>query len=864
MAEIKKYLDTAALGTLVDQIKSEDAKGLQSAKNYADSLAKNYDASCSAASALADAKAYTDELAKGQVATNKADIAKLNGDATTEGSVAKAVADAKALVDADVDAVEAKADKNAEDIAAINNAENGILAQAKADATEKANAVQEAVDVLAGKVGEVPADQTVMGIIANIQENAYDDTEIRGLITGLTNNKADKTQVATDIENAVKAETEARESAIEGVQGAVDTLSGTHATDKKALEDAIALKADKTALDEVSGVANAAVKQADYDVKVKALEDEDARIEGLVTAEVERATKAEKANADAIKAVADDYLKAADKTELQGNIDVVAGKVTTLVGDDANKSVRTIANEELAKQLVAEGAAESLDTLAEIAAWIQSHPEDAAAMNKAIDDLEALVGTLPEGITATTVVGYIAEVQTAIQAEIDRLNAEKQDVITEKVLVSGGEASEVTYNTDNAIDNIYEYTKVSNEVLDVNNIVSDIKITYDIYEYNEDSGSWDYKYDWTYDAPVANVKHATGYSYIEETDSPEYALVLIVNEDNVEIHSGQGTFDKGVYFYTPWNDAYSVTEMTFTYKSSVEGMVVKKEHLPSDVVYQDALDNAIGNLNTSNEGLSAEIAKKADKTTVEGIDGRLTIAEDKVSALEGKMTTVEGAVATKVEQEAYNTKIAALEGADAGQVERIAALEAKFGEGEGSVEDQIADAKQEAIDAAALDATTKANKSLEDAKKYADAEVAKDRARLDSLEAIEHHEHSNKAVLDGITAEKVTGWDNAAAKAHEHSNKTVLDGITSENVTTWNTVTSKASQTDLDNAVARIAVNEGAINTLNDTVADKAEQDDLDAAVLRIAANESAIAANTSAINSFTPITSEEVNALFA
>lgn len=84
-------------------------------------------------------------------------------------------------------------------------------------------------------------------------------------------------------------------------------------------------------------------------------------------------------------------------------------QVATLIGDDAGKSARTIANEELAKQLIAEGAAESLDTLQEIAAWIQSHPGDAAAMNKAIEDLTALVGTLPEDITATDVVGYIAE-----------------------------------------------------------------------------------------------------------------------------------------------------------------------------------------------------------------------------------------------------------------------------------------------------------------------------------------------------------------------------------------------------------------------------------------------------------------------
>lgn len=114
------------------------------------------------------------------------------------------------------------------------------------------------------------------------------------------------------------------------------------------------------------------------------------------------------------------------KADIEANanaIDAVEGVVTTLVGDDENKSVRTIANEELAKQLIAEGAKESLDTLEEIAAWIQSHPDDASAMSKAIDDLEALVGTLPEDVTATTIVGYIQEVVNAEKTRAEGVEA---------------------------------------------------------------------------------------------------------------------------------------------------------------------------------------------------------------------------------------------------------------------------------------------------------------------------------------------------------------------------------------------------------------------------------------------------------
>lgn len=64
-------------------------------------------------------------------------------------------------------------------------------------------------------------------------------------------------------------------------------------------------------------------------------------------------------------------------TELQG-------KVETLVGEDADKSVRDIAVDVLTETLVSETATEAYDTLAEMSDWIKSHPEDAAAMNTAI------------------------------------------------------------------------------------------------------------------------------------------------------------------------------------------------------------------------------------------------------------------------------------------------------------------------------------------------------------------------------------------------------------------------------------------------------------------------------------------------
>ena len=97
--------------------------------------------------------------------------------------------------------------------------------------------------------------------------------------------------------------------------------------------------------------------------------------------------------------------------------------VDTLIGSDIGKSVRTIANEELAAQLIPESAHESLDTLAEIAAWIQEHPDDAATMNAAITKLNGIVAGIggEEDDYATVIAaieGKISAAQSAIYAAI--------------------------------------------------------------------------------------------------------------------------------------------------------------------------------------------------------------------------------------------------------------------------------------------------------------------------------------------------------------------------------------------------------------------------------------------------------------
>lgn len=76
-------------------------------------------------------------------------------------------------------------------------------------------------------------------------------------------------------------------------------------------------------------------------------------------------------------------------------------QVTTLVGSDTGKSAATIAVEQISNLLIPQDAQESLDTLQEIGAWIQSHPDDAASINSSIVQLQSDVSNLDEILNGT-------------------------------------------------------------------------------------------------------------------------------------------------------------------------------------------------------------------------------------------------------------------------------------------------------------------------------------------------------------------------------------------------------------------------------------------------------------------------------
>lgn len=247
----------ATMGTFNFDEKGAAAQALQDAKDYADGkfqVAGNYEAAGAAAQALQDAKDYADGLA---------------GNYDAAGSAA----------------------------AVQSNLDTEVL---RAKAAEEANAA--AIATEKARMDAFLADATI--------SDAAVDT-LKEIQAYITSDGAAAQEMLAAIEAA--------QGAADKAQGEVDALeevvAGIKAT---AAATQVALQAEIDRAD-AAEKANAAAIKAIADDYLKAADKTE--LSGLISAEAATARAAEKANADAIKAISDDYLKAADKTELQGNID---------------------------------------------------------------------------------------------------------------------------------------------------------------------------------------------------------------------------------------------------------------------------------------------------------------------------------------------------------------------------------------------------------------------------------------------------------------------------------------------------------------------------------------------------------------
>ena len=128
--------------------------------------------------------------------------------------------------------------------------------------------------------------------------------------------------------------------------------------------------------------------------------------------------------------------------------------LATLIGTDAGKSARTIANEELAAQLIPEGAQEALDTLTEIAQWIQDHPNDASAMNAAITKLNGIVAGIggDEDEYATVMAAIEGKITAALKDIASGATKVEKSEVNGNIKINGQETVVYTHPAAEAVE----------------------------------------------------------------------------------------------------------------------------------------------------------------------------------------------------------------------------------------------------------------------------------------------------------------------------------------------------------------------------------------------------------------------------
>lgn len=468
---------------------------------------------------------------------------------------------------------------------------------------------------------------------------------------------------------------------------------------------------------------------------------------------------------------------------------------------------------------------------------------DKKELKDAIDALKEYVGTIPESATAQNIVAYIDEKTAGIAKDSDlqalagRVTTAEEDIAAiKKDYLKAADKTELS----NAIS--AEQTRAEGVEAGLRTDVDAIKADY-LKAADKTTLANDIKA--AKDAADAAQAHSEGVASDlaaevtarEEADTAQVARIAALEGQIVGL-SGAMHF-KGIK-----------TEVPTDVSGYVEGDVIivgNKEYVFNGTEFAE-----FGDVSAQAQAITA-------------LTGRMDTAESDIDTLQADLDAAEVALAQKAEQTALDAEVTAREAADNALDKRLDAVETKLGDGEGSVSSQIATAKQEAIDAAAADATTKANQALVDAKKYADEEDAKIETRVADLEA-DTHTHDNKALLDTYTQTEANLAD-AVAKKHAHANAEVLDGITAEKVSAWNAAEQNAKD-HADGLNAAMTSKVDAIDarvTQNTTdIATKAAATDLTALAERVTTAETNIAANTSAINSFVAITTDEINALFA
>ena len=549
----------------------------------------------------------------------------------------------------------------------------------------------------------------------------------------------------------------------------------------------------------------------------------------------------------------------------ENDIDTLEGKVATLIGEDTDKSVRTISAEEVAK--VVAGADADYDTLKEIADYIASDKTGAAQMQTDISTIKSDLNTdgtglkarmtaaegeidalqesvagihthdnkaVLDGITAekvaawdvaesnaktftTTKIGLTAEdggegaveaptvkayvdgkataLNSAINAQKDRIDnlgtlAAKNEVAESDLAAAlatkiNGKADSANTLAGYGIGNAYTKTEVDDAITAAKEVAAADATT-------------------KANAAEQNAKsYADGLAGNYDAKGAADAVQKNVDKVSSDVATLQGQVD------TLNGDATKAGSVSKKIADAIDGLALGDTYAPKTHNHtiaqvtglQDALDEKAVATQVATDITAAKTAVLGEADYAHTVKDAYELASSKTS-----MTEVEAkgyAVKTEVDTsiKAVDDKITAANTAATELAGRVSANETAIttlnGTGEGSVTRTVADKIAEVV--------AGANEDFDTLKEIADwimsdtTGAAKMQSDITSLKTLV----GDTAVATQIeNALKVGGVDKYALaselaaiadKAHEHANKTVLDGITAEKVTAWDAAEANAN-----------------------------------------------------------------------
>ena len=475
--------------------------GVNDVKTAIDILVKNIQIN---SAVLSDATANVNGLAT-KLTAAEGKITELENANKEGGAVAEAIADAKkaaneakAAVTTEQTRAEAAEKGLADRLDAVEGEGEGSIKKALADAKTyadgkdaaieaakaAADAAQADVDALEGKVGEVPADKTVIGLIGEakaqadkgVADAAAEANRAKAVEQGLRTDLGDKDDVAAADGSAfariaqVKADLEAEATAARAAEkkaqdqadankAAIEILNGDDQTPgsvKKQIADKIAevnqvaeglenrVAANEAAIEVINGVGEGSIKKAVADLvngapeamdTLKELADSITTHQSAYDAYVAQVTK----DIAAAEKAAKDYADGKDTTLHTAITGEIATAKQEAIDDAASKD--TALENKLQGNINKKVDQSAYDT--KVAALEKADTDNLAAAKKFAQDedkkITDVIGTDADASTANTVFGKIKALQEkdSAQDEVISAKAAAADLDALEALVGG-------------------------------------------------------------------------------------------------------------------------------------------------------------------------------------------------------------------------------------------------------------------------------------------------------------------------------------------------------------------------------------------------------------------------------------------